>query len=205
MGDPDVKPMFPLGTVLLPGVAVPLQVFEPRYLALVDHCLATEPELGSVLIERGSEVGGGDTRTLVGTLGRIVEARELRDGRWGILLVGTHRIRVLRWLPDDPYPRAEVELWPDEDGSGGIAVEDLASLLRRVLALKAEVGDPAAPATTELDADPVLATWQAASASGLGPADLHDLLVIADAPGRARALVQLLEDEEQVLRQRILG
>ena len=57
-----VLPMFPLGTVLLPGAVLPLHVFEPRYRQLVQDCLAGEPEFGVVLIERGSEVGGGDQR-----------------------------------------------------------------------------------------------------------------------------------------------
>ena len=59
-------PMFPLGTVLLPGAPLPLQVFEPRYRGLTHDCLAGVPEFGVVLIERGSEVGGGDVRTNVG-------------------------------------------------------------------------------------------------------------------------------------------
>lgn len=56
-----VMPMFPLGTVLLPGAILPLHVFEPRYQQLVRDCLdAPEHEFGVVLIDRGSEVGGGD-------------------------------------------------------------------------------------------------------------------------------------------------
>ena len=66
--------MFPLGAVLLPGESLPLQVFEPRYLALVDHCTATPDRMrfGVVLISRGHEVGGRDERTGVGTVARIV-------------------------------------------------------------------------------------------------------------------------------------
>ena len=55
--------MFPLGTVLFPTLILPLHVFEPRYRALVENCLAApQPEFGVVLIERGSEVGGDDVR-----------------------------------------------------------------------------------------------------------------------------------------------
>ncbi len=79
--------MFPLGTVLLPGMPLSLHVFEPRYRQMVDDCRAGDGTFGVVLIERGSEVGGGDVRTDVGTLTRIVEARELPDGRW---LLGTY-------------------------------------------------------------------------------------------------------------------
>ena len=67
-------PMFPLGTVLFPSVFLPLHVFEPRYQELTRDCLAGDNEFGVVLIERGSEVGGGDARFDVGTVARIIEA-----------------------------------------------------------------------------------------------------------------------------------
>src|SRR2546427_2200311 len=101
-------PMFPLGTVLLPYVVLPLRVFEPRYQALTRHVLAGTREFGVVLIERGFEVGGGDERFDVGTVARILEAAEAPDGRWRLLTVGSRRIRVEQWLEDDPYPRAMV-------------------------------------------------------------------------------------------------
>src|SRR5436190_21485028 len=110
-----VMPMFPLGSVLMPSTFLPLHVFEPRYRALVHDCLAGEGEFGVVLIARGSEVGGQDVRTDVGTVARIVPAQELPDGRWAIAAVGVRRARVVRWLPDGPYPMAEVEDWPDVD------------------------------------------------------------------------------------------
>ena len=99
-------PMFPLGTVLLPGAPLPLQVFEPRYRELTRDCLAGVPEFGVVLIERGSEVGGGDVRTNVGTVARIVASQGFPDGRAYLVTVGTRRIRVTEWLEDAPYPRA---------------------------------------------------------------------------------------------------
>ena len=64
--------MFPLGNVLFPHAQLPLHVFEPRYRALAETCLAGDGEFGVVLIERGSEVGGGDTRFSIGTVARIV-------------------------------------------------------------------------------------------------------------------------------------
>ncbi len=106
-------PMFPLGTVLVPHAALPLHVFEARYRVLVFDCLRADREFGVVLIERGSEVGGADQRFDVATVARIVEAHELPDGRWYLLTVGTRRIDVVRWLPDDPYPVALVDDRPD--------------------------------------------------------------------------------------------
>ena len=80
----------------------------PRYRELTRDCLAGVPEFGVVLIERGSEVGGGDVRTNVGTVARIVASQVLPDGRAYLMTVGTRRIRVTEWLEDAPYPRATV-------------------------------------------------------------------------------------------------
>src|ERR1700716_2301802 len=74
--------MFPLGNVLFPHAQLSLHVFEPRYRALAEACLAGDGEFGVVLIERGSEVGGGDTRFSIGTVARIVAAGRLPDGRY---------------------------------------------------------------------------------------------------------------------------
>src|SRR5262249_51200285 len=111
---PTERPMFPLGSVLFPTLYLPLHVFEERYRLMVHHCLDGDRRFGVVLIERGHEVGGGDVRTMVGTMAQILEAAETPDGRWAVGAVGTHRVRVHRWLDDSPYPRADVEEWPDD-------------------------------------------------------------------------------------------
>ena len=67
------------------------------------------------MIERGWEVGGGDQRADVGVVARMVQVDALDDGRYAVVAVGTRRIRVNAWLPDDPYPLADVDDWPDED------------------------------------------------------------------------------------------
>ena len=107
-------PMFPLGAILFPYVVLPLRVFEPRYRVLTHDCLAGNREFGVVLIERGFEVGGGDERFDLGTVARIVQAAETEDGRWGLLTVGSRRIRVDDWLPEDPYPKARVVDLPED-------------------------------------------------------------------------------------------
>ena len=199
--------MFPLSAVVFPGVGIPLHVFEPRYRALTRHCLDGDGRFGIVLIERGSEVGGGDVRFDLGTLARIAEAAELPDGRWVLVVVGVRRLRVERWLPDEPYPRAEVTELEDrvpgpDAGDRRDAVE---RLLRRALAIKAELGEPAAAATVELDADPALAAYQAAALAPIGPADAQRLLEPDSAEERLDLLAALLEDEVDVLARRASG
>jgi Lon protease-like protein len=196
----EAMPMFPLGSVLLPGMPLPLHVFEPRYRALVERCLEGTPEFGVVLIARGSEVGGGDQRTDVGTVARIVEAARFDDGRYAIGAVGVRRIRVRRWLPDGPYPLAEVEDWPDEpDPVERAEVEAVAVGFRRVLGLATELGLPVAPATIELDDEPDRAVTLMAAAAPLGPADRHDLLVAPGPAERLALLGELLDGQAELL------
>lgn len=199
--------MFPLGTVLVPSGILPLHVFEPRYRTLVQDCLAGDREFGVVLIERGSEVGGGDTRTSVGTVARIVDVVEAPDGRYGLGTIGTRRIRVEEWAPDDPYPKAEVEDWPDPEPGAGHeeALEAAVSLLRRSLALASEAGAQAAPATLELSPDPVLAGYQATAVAPIGVLDRHRLLGAPSPERRVEDLASMLEEVVGDLEARLGG
>ena len=106
--------MFPLGSVLLPGGILPLHVFEPRYRDMVRDCLRDdgEPEFGQVLISHGWETGGGDDRTSVGTVAQMLQVEAIDEDRYALVAVGTRRIRINAWLPDDPYPLADVDDWP---------------------------------------------------------------------------------------------
>jgi Lon protease-like protein len=192
-----VLPMFPLGTVLLPSAVLPLHVFEDRYRTLVRHCLDGDGRFGVVLIERGSEVGGGDSRTLVGTIAHIVEVARFDDGRYALAAVGRERIRVNEWLDDDPYPRADVDQWVDPDPEPEVEHQLAAAVvsLRRLLAHRTEAGDDVAPATIELADDVVTATYQAAVLAPFGPVDKQALLA-APTPGARVALLDRLLTEE---------
>ena len=194
--------MFPLGSVLLPGAVLPLHVFEPRYRQMVQDCLArADHEFGVVLIERGFEVGGGDFRCMAGTVARMVQAAEMEDGRYALVAIGTRRIRVNGWLPDDPYPLADVEDWPDEDDAA--SADDLAARIaaawgrvRRVNAMAAELGDEHADATAEIAADPLVASYHLCALAPLGPADQQRLLTARGPSERIDLLEAALDDTE---------
>lgn len=197
--------MFPLGTVLLPGAVLPLHIFEPRYRALIRDVLDGDGEFGVVLIDRGHEVGGGEHRTDRGTVARVLEAEELDDGRWLAITVGTRRVRVTEWLDDDPYPRAVVEDDPDPRPGDDIVPlrDEVATALRRVLALRSELGEEAPPADTPLHEDHTHASYQAAIMTGPSAHDAQRLLVAATPAERFRLLRDVLEDTEAVLRFRV--
>ena len=203
-------PMFPLGSVLLPGAVLPLHVFEPRYRSLIGDCLHQDvPSFGVVLIAQGSEVGGQDVRTDVGTRARIVQVAELDDARFAVVAVGTERLRVTRWLPDDPYPRAEVEAWPDEfdaeadtDRLGQLS-SDIAVRVRRAAALALELGDQVMAPGADVDDDPAVASYQLALMAPVGPLDRQQVLVAPHARARLETLDHLLDDVEALLQFRL--
>jgi Lon protease-like protein len=196
--------MFPLGSVLLPSMVLPLHIFEERYRAMVRDCLAGDREFGVTLIERGSEVGGGDIRAMAGTMAQIIEAQEFDDGRWGIVAVGTRRVRVTEWRPDDPYPVAVVEDWPDEPATEdlGPAFEAQVAAMRRVLALAVELGMEGSP-MVELSDDPDIGSYQIAILAPIGALDRHRVLTAPGPADRLALLADLLEEQDLLLRARI--
>jgi uncharacterized protein len=198
-------PMFPLSAVLFPHASIPLHVFEPRYRELMRDCLAGDARFGVVLIERGSEVGGGDERSTLGTRGVITKSVELPDGRWVLEIEGEARIEVDEWLPDDPYPVALVrEAGPGpgpgpEQGDVGPLVGAAGQRVRRARALLAEQGGaPPLPAELALDGggDVEVAAWQLCAAAPLNAYDAQRLLAADGALERLRLLVELMEDLE---------
>jgi Lon protease-like protein len=105
-------PLFPLNTVLCPGIALPLHVFEDRYRALVRYCLETKSPFGVVMIREGREVGtGAISFTDTGTIAEIRDAGRREDGRFDLLVVGTRRFRIRSILDGrGPYLVADVEI-----------------------------------------------------------------------------------------------
>jgi Lon protease-like protein len=111
-------PLFPLHTVLCPGVALPLHVFEPRYRALIARCLEEGGPFGIVLIRDGREVGAGPTSiATVGTVAEIREAGKFSDGRYELLVVGVRRFRIESvTVGREPYLVGNVEELDEEIG-----------------------------------------------------------------------------------------
>jgi uncharacterized protein len=198
-----IVPMFPLGTVLFPYALLPLHVFEPRYRLMIRRVMQSDQQFGVVLIERGSEVGGGDLRFDVGTLARIVQANELPDGRYGLVTVGLRRIRVERWLPDDPYPQAEVSdiadaPASDDDRELRARVEHVLHEVYELLhAIDTRIGDP-----PTLADDPLRASYEAAAAAPIGPLDAQRLVEVDSATERLTSVARLLDESADELRAR---
>lgn len=210
--------MFPLSTVLFPGLVLPLHIFEERYRVLVRELVANtadEPhEFGVVTLRRGSEVQAlpdGDTDQPadaapvtadvlyeVGCTAELRQVTELPDGRFDIVTVGRRRFRVLSVeAASAPYLTAEVEWLPDE------TPDDTADLLApRVLAAFRTYLDLLRPASEVLDQvpdDPTVLSHLVAATAQLTLDERHLLLAAPDTTTRLRTELKLLNREAGLL------
>ena len=202
----DPKPielaMFPLESALLPDQDLPLRIFEPRYGALVRRCIDSDEPFGVVLIAQGREVGGGDSRCDVGVLSTIAEHADLGGGRYVLRCRTGERIRVCEWLPDDPYPRATVTVWPDEPADS-VTDAQLHDLESRVIALFERIAEARGAALAERDlllgyqkddaTDPGRRMFALASRIPIGTADRYAVLSAPSAADRFAALSEAVD------------
>ncbi|MDG2351772.1 MAG: LON peptidase substrate-binding domain-containing protein [Acidimicrobiales bacterium] len=199
-------PMFPLSLVLFPEQILPLHIFEDRYRTMVEEIIDDDREFGVVLIERGSEVGGGDTRKSIGTLAEIIDSEKSNDGRWLLITKGTKRIETSRWLEDSPYPRAEVSFLDEEEFISFDAQEwlKIVTHMRRVLAILAELGDDVAPISINISEEPLLGSFQMSSILPITPFDSQKLLEVASVDERCVLLKRFLVNIEETANSRLL-
>ena len=123
-------PLFPLRTVLFPGMALPLRIFEERYKTMVRELLEGGGQFGVLLIREGEEVGGGASPFSIGTTARIEQATRLDGGRYTLMARGVRRFRLLEMLPPRPYPFGEVELLEDETSPAPPALDRAVETVR---------------------------------------------------------------------------
>jgi Lon protease-like protein len=119
--------------------------------------------------------------------------------------IGTARLRVHEWLPDDPYPLATVEVI-EEPAAGDVAGalrDQVEAALRDTLALAARLGAPVAPPDVRLDDDPVRATFEACALAPIGSLDAQRLLEIDDPNLRIERLLALIRETAELLELRL--
>jgi uncharacterized protein len=206
----ELLPLFPLGTVLFPGMVLPLNVFEERYRQMVRDLLdRPEPrELGVVAIRKGREVGTQNLRELYG-VGCVATLREVTphpDGRFSLVAVGARRFRLLRTDDTLAYYQAEVEDLPEEaadgpgrDSGGAATVLAVQAAFREYLnALADKAG--AVIRVADIPDEPLLLSYVVAAAMVIDVPERQALLVAPDGLTRLRAERQLLTRERAMLR-----
>lgn len=220
-------PLFPLNTVLFPGLVLPLHVFEPRYRALIRH-LMSKPDNGSrefgvVAIQRGWEVeqvagaapadpGRGDQVPVagvpagpvslheVGCSAQLRQVTEHPDGRFEVVTVGRQRFRIVTIKAAAPYLVADVEYLPDSVGDPDVAdrlAPRVLAVFRRYLALIQPGSDQV---VEQLPEQPTVLSHLVAAAAHLTVDDRQHLLAQPDTVSRLRAELTLISREAALLR-----
>jgi uncharacterized protein len=194
-------PMFALASVLFPAMPMALRIFEDRYMVMLSRVLQQDiPEFGIVLIERGSEAGGGEQRFDIATVARITQMEA--DGRTlGLVVRGTRRIQVTQWLEDRPHPQAEVRDVPELEWSDALQPlrEEAELLVRRTLAQASEFTEGQWPAEVGLSADPIESSWQLAGVAPIGALDQVRLLRAATEEELLRGIIDATTGAAEVI------
>jgi len=185
--------LFPLRTVLFPGMKLPLQVFEPRYRQLVAECMEYAEPFGVSLIREGVEVGGPAVPHTMGTTALIESVTTAPDGRLRVSTVGGRRFRIVELHTDRPYLWAEVEYPVDE------ARDVAAAWVERAQAGLTQIRRLRATAAGEYERSPSLPNEPGVLADLIGglaaatPAQLQPLLETLDVRSRLENALPLLE------------
>lgn len=192
-------PMFPLGTNVFPLEVMPLQIFEPRYVQLLGAVRERpEADFGIVLIDRGSEVGGGDVRTMVGTRMVLMEAQEAAPERWLIAAAGVERIDVIEWLDDDPFPRAAVRARSRADNGGDLDTAEMA--VRESIVVSLEIAGVDEVPELVFSDDPTERLDQLSAIAPLSAFDRQRVLEASTTREQIEALNSLVQDKLALLR-----
>jgi Lon protease-like protein len=199
-------PLFPLGTVLYPGLLLPLHIFEERYRQLVRDLLdGPEPrEFGVIAIRKGRETGMEGVSALyeIGCAAALRQVARHDDGRFDVVVVGTQRFRLLSLDQSRPYLQGEIELLAEETGDGAaaaLAARVVQRAFRDYLDVLATQGS-ARVDVPDLPDEPVLLSYLVAASMIVDLSDRQVMLAEPDAASRLAAERTLLARETQILR-----
>jgi uncharacterized protein len=210
-----VLPVFPLGTVLFPGLVLPLHIFEERYRTLVRELVAATGdgphEFGVVTLRRGLEVlqpAEGEAAPTpvtapqlydVGCTAELRQVTELPDGRFDIVTVGRRRFKVVSVESGaSPYLTAEVEWLPD-DAAGDDVADQLAARVLAAFRTYLNLLRPDSDVLDQVPDDPTVLSHLVAASAQLTTDERHLLLAAPDTVTRLRTELKLLSREAGLL------
>ncbi|MGA3154899.1 MAG: LON peptidase substrate-binding domain-containing protein [Streptosporangiaceae bacterium] len=203
----ETLPLFPLGTVLYPGLVLPLHIFEERYRTLVRSLLdgSRPQQFGVIAIRKGRETGVDGISALheIGCIATLRQVEEYEDGEYDLVTVGTQRFRLTD-LDDisQPYLQGQVELLADDSGdeaAAGLAARAVQGAFRDYLDALAQRGMTQV-SLPELPSEPVLLSYLVAACMVVDLPDKQALLAEPDALRRLEAERALLARETSMLR-----
>jgi Lon protease-like protein len=202
----ETLPLFPLGTVLYPGLLLPLNIFEERYRRLVRDLLdGPEPRrFGVIAIRKGRETGVDGVSALheVGCTATLREVAEQEDGGFHLVTVGTQRFRLTSLDSSMPYLQGEVELLEEQVGDEAAAGLAAQAVQRGFRGYVEALGSRESAEVTvpELPDEPLLLSYLVAASMILDLPVRQQLLAEPDAERRLGAERTLLARETTMLR-----
>jgi Lon protease-like protein len=194
-------PLFPLRTVLFPGMLLPLHIFEERYKTMIRECLEKEAPFGVVLIKEGSEVGDSAEPHRIGTSAIIARTTKLTDERYNILSVGYQRFRVHSLSYELPYLSGQVETLEPVEGETEIAyrmADKLRPRLQKYIQQLADITETSVN-LSEMPDKPVLLAYVAAILLQVPLSDKQWLLATDTIPEMLSREIRLLARERRLL------
>lgn len=199
-------PLFPLGTVLYPGLVLPLHIFEERYRQLVRDLLAgPEPQrFGVIAIREGRETGIAGISSLheIGCTATLRQVEQYEDGRYDLVTVGTQRFRLVELDESQPYLQGEVDLMAEPAGEAadaGLAARAVQAAFRGYLGALSERGATEI-SIPELPDEPILLSYLVAASMIVELPAKQSLLAEPDAARRLATERGMLARETTMLR-----
>lgn len=203
-------PLFPLQTVLFPQGRLPLQIFEPRYIQMIDKCIRDDSAFGVILIKEGTEVGGPAVPHRVGTIARIADVARLADGRMNIVVTGITRFKLVKYSTDRAYMTGEIEVWRDENvdiakaepfaNQVARSFQNYVNAIQNIAATEEQEQEPAAKKEFSPPKDPTLLSYLIAMNLQVSNSDKQSLLEARTTIARLRREILFMERELGLLR-----
>jgi Lon protease-like protein len=194
----ELLALFPLNSVLFPGMPLPLHIFEERYKLMIGRCIEEERPFGVVLIQAGPEVGGPAVPHTVGTTAHIAAVKRLDDGRMNLIAVGQERFHILEVVRQEPYLVARVEALADDTAdaaAAALATEVRATLSIYLRDLFVLLDQP--EEEVEIPAEPGRLSLVAAAVMQIPMSERQTLLAMTDVAARLRQEKEWLTRENE--------
>lgn len=201
MSEKRELPLFPLQTVLFPGMSLQLHIFEERYKLMIGRCIQSSQPFGVVLIRTGHEVGPGATIHEIGTTAHITQVDRLDGGRMDIESLGYKRFKISELRHDEPYLVGVVEDFPLQNVRSPetrLITTKLRPILQSYLDLFASIGN--VEKMKDLPNDPETIAFLTAIMLKLTAKDKQELLATPDLVDLLRSEYRILHREAQLLK-----
>lgn len=193
-------PLFPLHTVLFPGMPIQLHIFEERYRQMIRHCIENSSPFGVVLIKKGAEAQGPlPVPDTVGCTAHITTVEPLQGGRFNLTAQGNDRFRIQGLLTDRPYLVGQVELLPFEQSQSIVLKRGARHLLFHLQAylrlLKDSGSEDLQLGSLPLPEDPLIQVYLAAALLQIPPEEKQSLLTADCAANLLEQITRLYRRE----------